>query len=198
MHDSVFLFLFNCFYVEPVPGKAYILGETNSTKILTLAQPATVRCLAGGFPKPYVSWWRGKELLPLKAARFEVTRDYSLVFSHLDLSDLGPYICQAYSGEGKPVSMYVTLKAVGPVHVSNKEDEQYLKYLVAAPAVPTTPKPNPNYPYRPVRPPLRVIPQPDVPEVVPIVVEDVRRPGKCSVECFLFVWECQNNIIFVW
>lgn len=152
--------------VDPVPGKAYILGDANSTEIVTLNEPAIIRCLAGGYPKPYVSWWRGTDLLPLKSTRFEVNRDYSLVFNNIELSDLGPYICQAYSGQGKPVSLYVTLKAIGPVHITNRDDEQYLKYLIAAPDAPiTTP---PRYPYRPIAtPPPRVIPTPQEP-VLPI------------------------------
>ena len=150
-----------------MPRKAYILGETNSIKLLSLNQPATVRCLAGGNPKPYVSWWRGTEMLPLSTTRHEINSEFSLVFQRLELSDLGPYVCQAYSGEGKPVSIHVTLKAVGPVHVRNREDEQYLKYLVNSAEVPTTPRPDPNYPYRPVFPPRRVIPPPDVVVVEP-------------------------------
>lgn len=158
-----------------MPRKAYILGETNSTKLLTLNQPATVRCLAGGNPKPYVSWWRGTEMLPLSSTRHEINREFSLVFQRLELSDLGPYVCQAYSGEGKPVSMHVTLKAVGPVHVRNRDDEQYRKYLVSSAEVPTTPRPDPNYPYRPVFPPRRVIPPPDV---VVVEVEPRQPSGK--------------------
>lgn len=154
------LFLFGI--VDPVRGNAYILGDANSTKIVTLKQSAQIRCLAGGHPKPYVSWWRGTELLPLKSTRFEVTRDYSLTFNDIDLSDLGPYICQAYSGEGRPVSMYVTLKAVGPVHVANEDDKQYLKYLIDAPDAPTTPR----YPYRP-----RPI-SPHTPDV-PVIIEEL-------------------------
>lgn len=103
-------------------------------------------------------------MMSLSSRRHEINRDYSLVFQRLELSDLGPYVCQAYSGEGKPVSMSVTLKAVGPVHVRNPEDEQYLKYLVSQPEVPTTPRPDRNYPYRPFVPP-RVIPRPDYPVV---------------------------------
>ncbi|KAJ6638506.1 Papilin, partial [Pseudolycoriella hygida] len=158
---------------DPVPLKAYILGETNSTKILSLNQPATVRCLAGGNPKPYVSWWRGTEMLSPLSVRHEINRDFSLVFQRLELSDLGPYVCQAYSGQGKPVSMHVVLKAVGPVHVRNKDDEQYLKYLVSSPEAPTTPRPDPRYPYRPVVKPPRVIPRPDV----PVVVEEPEQPS---------------------
>lgn len=74
----------------------------------------------------------------MKSTRFEVNRDYSLVFNAIELSDLGPYICQAYSGLGKPVSMYVTLKAIGPVYANTPEDEPYLKYILDAPPLQPT------------------------------------------------------------
>lgn len=75
-------------------------------------------------------------MLPLKSTRFEVNREYSLVFERIELSDLGPYICQAYSGYGKPVSMYVTLNAIGPAYPSTEEDTQYLRYVLDAPTIP--------------------------------------------------------------
>lgn len=105
--------------------------------------------MAGGFPKPTVTWWRGTDILPLKSTRFEVNRDYSLVFNDIALSDLGPYICQAYSGQGRPVSMYVTLMSIGSVRAETPEDEQYLQYVVPAP--PLQPS-DPHY-YRPTQPP---------------------------------------------
>lgn len=134
-----FLFVCYCFLVDPVDTKAYILGDANTTQLVNLGQPATVRCLAGGHPKPFVSWWKGTDLLPFKTTRFEVTKDFSLVFYNVELSDLGPYICQAWSGAGKPVSKYVTLNAVGPVHPTNDNDRQYLKYIVDAPLHPQPP-----------------------------------------------------------
>lgn len=133
-------------------SKAYILGENNSSKVIALNQPATIRCLAGGYPKPSVTWWRGLDILPLKSTRFEVNRDYSLVFNSVSLSDLGPYVCQAYSGEGKPVSLYVTLMAFGPARAETPEDEQYLKYIVQAPPLQPT-----QHIYRPT-PPVDVEP----------------------------------------
>lgn len=165
----VLYFIFYLFvvasFVDPVPSKAYILGDANSTQLVSLKQPATLRCLAGGQPKPFVSWWKGTDLLPYKSTRFEVTQDFSLVFHEIELADLGPYICQAYSGQGKPVSKYVTLKAVGPVHVSNDEDRQYLKYLIDAPVAPVTP--SHIFPHLPYRPTPRI----------PVIYEDVQPPA---------------------
>lgn len=129
-----------------MPTKAYILGETNSSKIVELNQPATIRCLAGGYPKPSITWWRGTNLLPLRSARFEVNRDNSIDFTSVALSDLGTYICQAYSGQGRPVSVYVTLLAHGPVRAETPEDELYLQYVVNAPPLPPTQE---YYPPRP-------------------------------------------------
>lgn len=161
------LFVCECSFVDPEKTKAYILGEANSTQIVTLNKPATVRCLAGGYPKPFISWWKGTELLPYKSTRFEVTQEFSLVFNQIELSDLGPYICQAYSGSGKPVSKYVTLRAIGPVHTNNDDDRQYFKYLIDAPSISVTPQVHyPNIIHRPT-------PRVPVHEVAPIERSEV-------------------------
>lgn len=149
-------------YVDPKDTKtnAYIVGDSNSTLIATLNQPATIRCLVGGNPRPYITWWKGKVILGLRTQNSEVTKDNSLVFHKVQLSDLGVYTCQAYSGEGKPVTIIATLKAVGPVHINNEADRPYLEYLVTPPE---TPKDNkPTYPYRPGQLPPKVIPPPIV------------------------------------
>lgn len=142
------------------------MGDANSTEIVSINQPATVRCLAGGYPKPFVSWWKGTDLLPYKSTRFEVAQDFSLVFNRIALTDLGPYICQAYSGSGKPVSKYVTLKAIGPVNAANDDEQQYLKYIIDAPSLPLTPRP-----YYPV-----VVQQRPTPHV-PVVYEEPEQPS---------------------
>lgn len=144
---------------------AYIHGPKNYTQIVTLNKPAVVRCPAGGYPAPYVSWWRTKKRLGLTSVRFDTTRDHSLVFRQIRLSDLGSYTCEAYSGHGRPVSMKVTLKAIGPVYATHAEEEPYLRYVLSPTSAPTTPKP--SYPYRPTRPHVRPPP--------PVVVDP--RPG---------------------
>lgn len=106
------------------------MGEKNATQIVALTEPASLRCLAGGHPKPFVSWWHGDEMIPLNTARYQVTRDFSLELTKVELSDLGPYVCQAYSGSGKPVSVSITLKAYGPVSITDPEEEKYRQYVI--------------------------------------------------------------------
>lgn len=115
---------------------------------MSINQPTVLRCLAGGHPKPYVSWWRDTEMLPLTSERFEQNRDYSLVFKQVELVDLGPYVCQAYSGVGKPKSMTVTLKTVGPIQSRTPEEDPYLQYVLD-PADVHTERP---VVYRPIQP----------------------------------------------
>lgn len=108
---------------------AYIVGDSNSTVVSAIGQPATLRCLAGGNPKPFVTWWRGDKILPLKDEKVEINRDYSLILNRIEISDLGPYVCQAYNSIGRPVSIQVTLKARGPVHARTEDDRKYLQYV---------------------------------------------------------------------
>ena len=148
-------------------GSAYILGDLNTTVVATISQPATLRCLAGGQPKPFVTWWRGDKILPLKDDRVEITRDYSLIINRVEINDLGPYVCQAYNSIGRPVSIQVTLKARGPLHARTEEDRKYLQYVVYEAATPpTTPHPPPSYPTQPAR----IRPTPHYPPVYNVTV----------------------------
>ena len=125
-----------------------------------LLQPATLRCLAGGQPKPTVYWWRGTNMLPYKSDRFEMTREFSLVFEKVELHDLGPYVCQAYNSIGKPVSIQITLKARGSVQIRSEEDRKFMQYIESdLPKAPsTTPRQNISYPYRPTSLPTQTRP----------------------------------------
>lgn len=120
-------------------------------------------------------------MLPLKTARYEVNRDYSLVFNSVELADLGPYVCQAYSGFGKPKSISVTLKAVGPVQTDDPELQPYLQYVLDPSQVPTAAPPA----YKPLRP----LPptQPPTPEPAP------PRNGKKRAQSFQI---CNLEIFF--
>lgn len=146
------VFVFKKKIVDRLSDSAYILGEPNSTQIVTLNQPALVRCLAGG-PNIHVSWWKGDTMIPYTGHRLEVHKDYSLSIRNIEISDLGTYLCQAYTGIGKPHSISVTLKAIGTVQ--RPEDNRYSKYLI-----PPVDGPRPDYPIRPqpVQPP-RVRPE---------------------------------------
>lgn len=107
-----------------------MLGAANTTTIATLGRPATIRCLAGGVPKPTVTWWRGHNMLGIASQRHQMAKDYSLTLTNVSLSDLGAYTCQAYTGAGKPATLTVTLQAYGPVRKSRPSDEPFLRYVV--------------------------------------------------------------------
>ncbi|XP_055618805.1 papilin isoform X1 [Toxorhynchites rutilus septentrionalis] len=141
---------------DPVPRDAYIVGPANDTQIAELNQPTSIRCPAGGFPKPIVTWWRETYMMPIKL----INRDYSLQFTRLRLADLGPYVCQAYSGAGKGISRTVTLKAYGPVPITDPVDEKYLRYIVHArpPTIPTY-RPRPAVTHEPPTPPTHSVTQ---------------------------------------
>jgi hypothetical protein len=152
-----------------VEGAAYIVGEPNATVTGVIGQPAVIRCAAGGYPKPFVTWWRGDKILPLKDDRFEITRDYSLVFSKLELTDLGPYVCQAYNSIARPVSITATMMARGPVRARNEDEQRFLQYVVSElaterpiyrppPTIPTAPPT--RRPYIPQTRPTYIPPPP--------------------------------------
>lgn len=107
-------------------------------------------------------------MMPIKL----INRDYSLQFTRVRLSDLGSYVCQAYSGAGKGISRTVTLKAYGPVQIADPVDEKYLRYIVH-----TRPTHAPTYRPRPV-PPQYPRPTPPVVHTPPPPPVYVPEPGK--------------------
>jgi papilin len=169
--------------LDPVESSAYILGDQNSTVVSTINYAATLRCAAGGFPKPFVTWWKGDQMIALKTENVEITRDYSIQISRVTISDLGPYVCQAYNSVGRPVSVQVTLKAYGPLHATNDEERRYLQYEEhGAPVIPQTTyrpptRPRPTIGIRYPQPPIYPPQQPQQPNY-----DDPYR-GKCSF-CF--------------
>ncbi|KAH8295400.1 hypothetical protein KR018_010895, partial [Drosophila ironensis] len=171
---------------EPVPIPAYIFGDKNVTQIVHLNRPAVIRCPAGGHPRPHVNWWRNNNIFGLNTNRdrAEMARDYSLVFKAIQLSDLGLYICEVYN-KGRPVSLRVTLKAVGPARALTNEDAQYLQYVLDPATAPITQRP--SYPYFPTRPPYVPSPQVNAHAVVALDQENSYSPGStialsCSVQ----------------
>ena len=118
-----------------------------------------MRCPAGGYPLPHVTWWRNRTKLSVIGERFEMTRDYSLMFRSVQLTDLGPYSCMVNNKVGhRPVTMEVTLKAVGPVRATTNEQAPFLQYIIDPATVPITERP--SWPYRPSRPVQPPAPQP--------------------------------------
>ncbi|XP_020811194.1 papilin isoform X1 [Drosophila serrata] len=169
----------------PVDTPAYIYGDKNVTQIVQLNRPAVIRCSAGGHPQPHVSWWRNNQILGFNANdRAEMARDYSLVFNTIQLSDLGLYTCEVYN-KRRPVSLRVTLKAVGPARAVTHEDAQYLQYVVDPATAPITQRP--SYPYRPTRPAYVPPPTVNVHAVVALDPKNSYTAGSsiamsCSVE----------------
>lgn len=113
-------------------------------------------------------------MMPIKL----INRDYSLQFTRLRLADLGPYVCQAYSGAGKGISRTVTLKAYGPVSITDPVDEKYLRYIVhTRPPTAPTYRPRPVVTHEPPTHPTQLITHTPPPTLPPPPVH-VPEPGK--------------------
>uniref|UniRef100_A0A0K2VB06 Papilinlike [Apis florea] n=1 Tax=Lepeophtheirus salmonis TaxID=72036 RepID=A0A0K2VB06_LEPSM len=125
--------------------------ETDIT--LSLGSPATLECLAYGFPKPSVTWWKDREMLPMSSEQHTQNPDFSLHIRSLNLRDLGQYTCQVFNGIGNGASHSLIVRALGPVYGTNREDEPYLIYLVdGAPVSPTRDSRTQEPPYSPSQP----------------------------------------------
>lgn len=133
--------------VEPQELAAAIIGEPNTQLTVTMNSPIALHCYAWGWPRPFVTWWRGDRMVPLSSEIYEQDSDYTLLIRSVTLSTLGVYTCQAFNAIGKAASWSITVQAIGPVYNVRPEYEQYLKYLVEPPKKPE----RPQYPYRPNR-----------------------------------------------
>ena len=127
--------------------------ETEPDIVMSLNAPATLYCLAYGFPKPTVTWWKGTSMLPLTSDRVSQGDDFTLKLSSVRLSDLGPYTCQAYNGLGEAASFNVRLTVYGPVNPGPGE-QQFTRYVVSPPSAPARAPQSTARPgvYRPSRP----------------------------------------------
>ena len=126
--------------------------ETDPNVIMSLGAPATLYCLAYGWPRPTVTWWKGTQMLPISSERIRQEDDFTLRLSSVALSDLGPYTCQAYNGIGEAASFSIQMRVYGPVNPGPGE-QPYMRYVVGTPVAPaTTTSPRPGG-YRPDRPP---------------------------------------------
>merc|ERR1719220_2161279 len=113
--------------------------DTDADVTMSLGSPAKLYCLAYGFPKPTVTWWKGTSMLPLTSDRVSQGDDFTLKLSSVSLSDLGPYTCQAYNGLGEAASFNVRMTVYGPVQPGPGE-QQYTRYVVSPPSAPKRPQ----------------------------------------------------------
>lgn len=134
-------------HTEPKELPAAIIGEANTGITVTMNSPISLHCYAWGWPRPFVTWWRGDRMLPLSSEIYEQDSEYTLLIRTVTLPTLGVYTCQAFNAIGRAASWSVTLQAIGPVYNVKPEYEQYIQYLVEAPRKPE----KPQYPYRPNR-----------------------------------------------
>ena len=75
-------------------------------------------------------------MLPRASDRMEQT-EFALQLRRVGLTDLGPYTCQAYGGQGAPASFTVIARAMGPVApATNAQEQAYMRYVVNAPQTP--------------------------------------------------------------
>ncbi|CAH1637578.1 unnamed protein product [Spodoptera littoralis] len=100
---------------DPVRTPARIAGDENAIVIGELGSPLSVRCLANGYPSPFILWFRGNELSKvLYSDDVYEARGNVLLIRNLAMDTLGQYTCQAYNGEGKMALWVVNVRAYRP------------------------------------------------------------------------------------
>ncbi|XP_045125730.1 papilin-like isoform X4 [Portunus trituberculatus] len=123
---------------DPNPRGAVVVPWNPTTPLATLGNKMTLFCRAVGWPRPSVTWWRGRDMLPVTSRAYEQFRDGSLTIRVVNLRSLGPYTCQVYNGYGPATSQTTVLHALGPVHKPLPSDRDFLQYIVDPPKAPAT------------------------------------------------------------
>nr|XP_045610870.1 papilin-like [Procambarus clarkii] len=132
---------------DPKPRESAVVPWNREAPVVSLGNPTVLYCRAIGWPKPFVTWWRSADMLPLSSQQYEQFRDGSLTIRVVNLRNLGPYTCQVYNGYGRATSQTIVLRALGPVHNKPSADRDFLQYIVDPPkAPPTTKSPPPAIP----------------------------------------------------
>ncbi|XP_059058317.1 papilin-like [Achroia grisella] len=99
---------------DPVTSPAGIAGDRDAVVYGEIGQSLTIQCLAYGYPRPSVLWYRGPTgtLVPFSSSIYEA-RDFGLLIRKLEVDQLGSYTCEAYNGVGRPASWTVEVKTRG-------------------------------------------------------------------------------------
>jgi len=78
--------------------------------IATLNQPTVLECNARGIPRPTVTWWREKKMLPMNSVKYSQNPDnYQLRINSVSNLDSGIYTCQASNDYGTIKVQDITL-----------------------------------------------------------------------------------------
>ncbi|KAK4336726.1 hypothetical protein RND71_043627 [Anisodus tanguticus] len=74
--------------------------------IATPNQYAILECNARGLPKPTITWWKDKKMLPTSSNKYtQNLENYQLKINSVSNSDAGVYYCQAHNDHG-PIKVW--------------------------------------------------------------------------------------------
>ncbi|GBP58334.1 Papilin [Eumeta japonica] len=139
---------------KPAESPAAISGEPAAVVVGELGRKLVLRCLAYGYPRPEITWYRGERgpMVPFFSQQYEA-RGNLLRIRSLDTDSVGEYACHAYNGVGSPATWKVVVKAEMPPgyngdnpYLVAHDEEQATRGPPASPAEPPPPPPLPEEP----------------------------------------------------
>lgn len=81
---------------------------------LTFGYPAKLECLVSGIPEPEITWTGPDEepiIVSESDSRISIDSDGSLILSQAELSDIGPWTCEAINSVGT-ASRQIDIQAI--------------------------------------------------------------------------------------
>lgn len=85
-----------------------------SERNLTFGYPAKLECLVSGIPKPEITWTDPDEkpvIVSESNSRISIDSEGSLILSQAQLSDIGPWTCEAINSVGT-ASRQIDIQAI--------------------------------------------------------------------------------------
>ncbi|KAH9384024.1 hypothetical protein HPB48_026007 [Haemaphysalis longicornis] len=93
----------------PVPAT---IRPSDTLVSVRVSETARLACVAVGFPRPIVQWYRKSKQLPQRSARYATLGDFTLAIRNVTLEDEGIYMCRAYNYHGDPAVLKVSLSVL--------------------------------------------------------------------------------------
>ncbi|XP_077521556.1 proteoglycan-like sulfated glycoprotein papilin isoform X3 [Amblyomma americanum] len=88
------------------------IRPSDTVVTVSVFETARLECLAVGYPRPIVQWYRHGKQLPQRSARYSTLENFTLAIRNVTIEDADIYMCRAYNYHGNPAVWKVSLTVI--------------------------------------------------------------------------------------